>query len=293
MILVIGGADGMLAGALAKHSEVVAVGRPQADLAQPDTLQETIDAHTPDIVICAGAFTQVDRAEAVPDEAMKVNADGPGALARACAARDIPLIHLSTDYVFDGGKNAAYVETDAPAPLNAYGGSKLTGERAVAAAGGRFVILRTSWTYAPTGMNFVRTMLRLAQTKGRIGVVDDQYGSPTYAPHLAEAINSVSQRLIADRDPSLCGVFHATARGDCTWRGFAEAIFDGARARGGPSTAVDPITSAQFPTPAARPINSRLDSSKLERTYGVALPHWRVGLDACLDEIAAGGWRVD
>ncbi len=291
-MLVIGGARGMLAGALAKHADVVAVGRPQADLADADTLETTIDTHAPDIVVCAGAFTQVDLAESSPDETMRINATGPGALARLCAARDIPLIHISTDYVFDGEKPGACVETDTPAPRNVYGRSKLAGEQAVAAAGGRFVILRTSWVYAATGANFVRTMLRLAGMKDRIGVVDDQHGSPTYAPHLAEAIISVSQRLIADRDASLGGVFHLTAGGDCTWRGFAEAIFDGARKRGGPCALVDPITSAQFPTAASRPKNSRLDSSKLERTYGLVAPHWRVGLDACLDEIAADGWRV-
>jgi dTDP-4-dehydrorhamnose reductase len=292
-ILVIGGTGGMLAGALARRDGVVAVGRPQADLAHADTLEATIEAHAPDIVVCAGAFTQVDGAESVPDNAMQINADGPGVLARLCAARDIPFIHISTDYVFDGEQSAAYVETDAPAPLSAYGRSKLAGEVAVAAAGGRYTILRTSWIFAPAGVNFVRIMLRLARTKDRIGVVDDQRGAPTYAPHLAAAIISVSQRLIADRDPSLSGVFHVTAGGDCTWRTFAETIFDGARTRGGPFAEVDPISSAQFPTAAARPKNSRLDSSKLERTYGVTLPNWRTGLDACLDEIAAGGWRVD
>lgn len=292
-ILVIGGAKGMLAGALARRADVVAVGRPQADLTQPGTLEATVKAYAPGVVVCAGAFTQVDRAEAVPDEAMRINADGPRALARACAARDVPLIHISSDFVFDGDKPEAYVETDATSPLNAYGRSKLAGELAVAAAGGRFVILRTSWIFAATGTNFVRTMLRLSQTKDRIAVVDDQRGAPTYAPHLAAAIVSVSQRLIADRDPSLCGVFHATAGGDCTWRTFAEQIFDGARMRDGPFADIDPITSAQFPAAAARPKNSRLDSSKLERTFGVALPPWRTGLDACLDEISAGGWRVD
>ncbi|MBT9446305.1 MAG: dTDP-4-dehydrorhamnose reductase [Hyphomonadaceae bacterium] len=283
----------MLAGALAKHAGVIAVGRPQADLADPETLEAMLRIHDASIVVCAGAFTQVDRAESAPEEAMRINAAGPGALARLCAARGVPLIHISTDYVFDGEKPAPYVETDAPAPLNAYGRSKLAGEQSVAAAGGRFAILRTSWTYAASGANFVRTMLRLAQTQDRIRVVDDQRGAPTWAPHLADAVLAVARRLVAERDTAICGVFHATADGDCTWRGFAEAIFDGARRRGGPSAAVEPIAGAQFPTAAARPRNSLLDSSKLRETYGVALPDWRAGLEACLDEIASGGWRVD
>lgn len=292
-ILVIGGADGMIAGALAKRDGVIAIGRPHADLARPETLATTIAAHAPHLVICAGAYTQVDRAETEPSLAMTVNGDGPGALARLCAARGIPLIHLSTDYVFDGAKVGAYVETDATAPVNAYGRSKLAGEHAVAAAGGRHVIVRTSWVYAGGGSNFVRTMLRLAKMKDRIGVVDDQHGAPTYAPHLAETILAIARLVLRDADPSLSGVVHATAAGACTWRTFAEAIFEGARTRSGPSAHVDPLTTAQFPTPARRPANAALDCTRLRRTFGLALPAWREGLDACLDEISAGGWQVD
>lgn len=292
-ILVIGGPGGMVAGALAKHDGVVAVGRPDADLAQPQTLEATLTAHAPRLVICAGAFTQVDRAESAIEHAMCVNADGPGALARYCAARAIPLIHLSTDYVFDGAKPAAYVETDAPAPINAYGRSKLAGECAVAAAGGRHVIVRTSWVYAEAGTNFVRTMLRLAGTKDRIGVVDDQHGSPTYASHLAEALLAIAHRLLRDDDPALLGIVHTCASGDCTWRAFAETIFAGSHARGGPHAQVDAITNAQFSTPARRPANSRLDCTRLRQAFGVTLPDWPSGLDACLDAIAADGWRID
>ena len=292
-MLVIGGAGGMLARALSEAPEVIAVGRPEADLALPPTLEAALARHEPRVVICAGAYTQVDAAETETAEAMRINAEGPGALARLCAARGTPLVHVSTDYVFDGAKTGAWTEADPAAPINAYGRSKRAGEIAVAAAGGRHAIVRAAWIHAPYGRNFVRTMLRAARAGRPLRVVDDQRGGPTYAPHLATAILGVALKLAQSDDPALVGVVHAPPQGSCTWRRFAEAVFEGAQARRGPHVAVEPISTAEYPTPALRPANSVLDGARLSDTFGITLPHWRAGLDACLDAIAADGWRVD
>ncbi|MDZ4775709.1 MAG: dTDP-4-dehydrorhamnose reductase [Alphaproteobacteria bacterium] len=292
-VLVIGGVGGMLAGALAALPDVIAAGRPVADLADEGTLAATLDRHAPRAVICAGAFTDVDGAETAEVEAMHINADGPGALARLCATRGTPLVHVSTDYVFDGSKVAPWVETDFVAPLNAYGRSKLAGEAAVAAAGGRHAIVRASWVHAAHGKNFVRTMLRAARARTALRVVDDQHGAPTYAPHLAAALLKIADTLSSSTDDAHVGVFHAPPAGACTWRRFAEAIFEGSQARRGPYATVEPIATAEYPTPARRPANSVLDGAKLQGVYGIALPHWREGLDACLDALAADGWKVD
>lgn len=290
-ILVIGGPGGMVAGALAQHPGVVALGRPDADLTQPETLARAVEAHAPSAVICAGAFTRVDDAEFTPDEAIRINADGPGALATICAAHNVPLIHISTDYVFDGAKADPYVETDKPAPINAYGQSKFAGEEAVRAAGGVHVIVRTSWVHAPTGRNFLRTMLQLAETRDRIGVVDDQWGSPTYANHLAIALLRIAETLPAN--PSLGGIYHVAGAGEATWRAFADVVFEEARKWGLPFAQVDAIASADFPIPATRPLNSRLDTRKAHDTFGLALPHWRSGVAACVSEIYKQKRRVD
>lgn len=292
-VLVIGGVGGMLARALSTLPDVIAVGRPDADLQFPATLEATLDRHAPRAVICAGAFTDVDGAERDEAQAMRVNAEGPGALARLCAARGVALVHVSTDYVFDGAKAGGYVETDATAPLNAYGRSKLAGEQAVIAAGGRHAIVRASWIHAAHGRNFVLTMLRAAKKTNVVRVVDDQHGGPTYAPHLAGALLQIAHTLANGDDPKHTGVFHAPPQGVCTWRRLAEAIYEGAQFRRGPHAAVEPISTAEYPTPARRPANGRLDGAKLQDTFGIALPHWREGLDACMDAIAADHWRVD
>jgi dTDP-4-dehydrorhamnose reductase len=292
-VLVIGGGEGMVARALAALPDVIAVGRPDADLSGPETLAATLEIHAPRAVVCAGAFTDVDGAESAEADATRINGDGPGALARLCAARGAPLVHVSTDYVFDGSKAGAWVETDATNPLNAYGRSKRAGERAVAAAGGRFAIVRATWIHASHGRNFVRTMLRHARAKRPLRVVDDQHGAPTYAPHLASALLQIAETLATTRDDAHTGIFHIPPAGTCTWRRFAEAIFEGAQMRRGPYTSVEPISTAEYPTPARRPTNSVLSGAKLRDTYGIALPHWREGLDACLDAIAADGWKLD
>lgn len=292
-VLVVGGAGGMLAHALSALPDVIAVGRPEADLADETTLAAALEKYAPRAVICAGAFTDVDDAEIAEAEAMRINAEGPGALARLCAAHGTPLVHVSTDYVFNGAKREPYLESDPKAPLNAYGRSKLAGEHAVAAAGGRHAIVRASWIYAAHGRNFVRTMLRAARTNSSLRVVDDQRGGPTYAPDLAMAVLHIAHTLAESEDPKYVGVVHAPPQGSCTWRRFAEAIFEGAQSRRKPSAAVEPISTAEYPTPARRPANSVLDGTRLRDIFGTSLPHWREGLDACLDAIAADGWKLD
>ena len=192
----------------------------------------------------------------------------------------MPLIQLSTDYVFAGTGSVAYVETDPPGPVGVYGATKYAGELAVAAACPQHVILRTAWVHSPHGTNFVRTMLRLAASRAEIGVVDDQIGNPTYAPHLASAIIAIAQRMRQPGPPA--GIYHAAGSGETTWAGFAREIFRLSAARGGPLATVNPITTAQFPTPARRPANSRLDCGKLARDFSLALPDWPDGTAACI-----------
>lgn len=287
MTLLIIGKAGQVARALARGAsergvQYAALGRPEFDL-------ETFDGALPiepSAVINAAAYTQVDRAEDETDRARAINAVAPGKLAQA-TPRDGVFIHFSTDYVFAGDKPAPYAESDPVAPINAYGASKLEGERAVLAAHPRAVILRTAWVYDASGANFVRTMLRLAKTRDEINVVADQRGCPTFACDLASAALDIAARPIA------FGVFHCAGSGETTWAAFAEEIFRLSAARGGPSAAVRPITAAEFPTRAKRPQNSRLDCSKLENEYGVRMRHWRDALAECIDEIAANGWSVE
>lgn len=292
MKLLVVGREGQVARALvaAGGDAVAAIGRPELDLERPETFASALDAHGPDVAAIVGAYTAVDQAEREPDIAMRVNADGAAAFAAACALRGTPVVYVSTDYVFDGRKPAPYVETDPVDPQTAYGRSKAAGEAAIAAVQPRHAILRTAWVYDATGKNFVRTMLRLAKTRERVGVVADQWGAPTFAPHIADGVLAVARGLAAGGE---AGVFHMSAADHCTWADFAEAIFAGARARGGPAAAVERLTTDQYPTPARRPPNSRLDCAKIAAAYGVRLPTWRAGLDVCLDAIAAGGWAVD
>jgi dTDP-4-dehydrorhamnose reductase len=265
--------------------EVVAVGRSELDLAQAATVERAIARVAPAVVVSAGAYTAVDKAEdaAEADAVRAINAEGPGIVGSACNRLGIPVIHLSTDYVFDGRKAGRYLEDDATGPLNAYGRSKLEGERKLAASCEAHVILRTSWIYSPFGHNFVRTMLRLAETRPELGVVSDQAGNPTYAPHLAEAILKIARRLAAEPEPrQLAGIYNAAGGGDTTWFGFAEEIFRCSRALGGPAARVRPITTADYKTPAQRPASSRLDCSKLEHRLGITLPSWAEGTHECV-----------
>jgi dTDP-4-dehydrorhamnose reductase len=288
-ILVLGQTGQVAAALLARlpldGHQVEAVGRAGSDLGDPAAARASVLDRAPDIVVNAAAYTAVDRAEGYEAAARALNAEGPAAAAAAAAGIGAAFIHFSTDYVFDGSKGRPYEENDAPQPLGVYGRTKLDGELAVAAANPRHVILRTAWVCSPTGSNFVKTMLRLAGERDSLGVVDDQHGRPTFASDLADAVAAIIARLPQDGTSEGWGVFHAASQGETTWCGFARAIMDGSRARGGPAAEIRPITTADFPTPARRPADSRLSTERLASVYDVRLPHWQTSLDVCLDEI--------
>jgi dTDP-4-dehydrorhamnose reductase len=285
-ILVTGG-NGQLATALAA-ANVDRAGRPQFDFDRPETITAVFRSAAPRVVINAAAYTAVDAAEHDADAAYRANRDGPAILAQLCAEADVPLIHVSTDYVFDGTKPAPYVESDATAPQGVYGASKLAGEHAVMASGAKAVILRTSWVYAATGKNFVRTMLTLGKTRDRLTVVSDQHGCPTTATDLADAIGCVVALLDASGwQPAYRGVFHAAGTGATTWHGLAVATFEAAARHGARVPQVAPILTADWPTPAKRPANSRLDCTRLHEVFGIRLPHWRDSLTRTVDAIFA------
>jgi dTDP-4-dehydrorhamnose reductase len=284
------GSRGQVARALVERAptlgaEVVACGRPQLDLLELTTIESALRAARPDVVVSAAAYTAVDRAESEPELAHAINGPGAGGVAAAAAALGVPVVHLSTDYVFAGDLERPYHENDATGPLCAYGRSKLAGELAVAAAHPDHVILRTAWVYSPFGSNFVKTMLRLSHTRDVIEVVADQHGSPTSALDLAGGIITVCRNLLAQRGERLRGVFHMAAADFTTWAGFAEAIFAASVACGGPPTRVKPIPTSAYPTAARRPANSRLDCVKLERVHGIALPDWRRSTEACVTRL--------
>ena len=286
-VLVTGGA-GQLASALAASPGIHRVGRPAFDFDRPETIDTAFQAANPRLVINAAAYTAVDKAETDGEAAFHANRDGPAHLARLCREASIPLIHVSTDYVFDGLKPDPYVETDPVAPQGVYGASKLAGEQAVMASGANAIILRTAWVYAAAGKNFVRTMLTLGKTRDRLSVVADQQGCPTAAADLADAITTIVALL--DRSgwqPGYQGIFHAAGSGATTWHGLAVATFQEAARHGAPVPQVTPIATADWPTPAKRPANSRLDCARLRDIFGVRLPHWRESLTRTVDAIFA------
>ncbi len=278
MILVTGG-TGQVATELAQRAATARVGRPEFDFDRPDTVAAVFERVQPSLVVNAAAWTAVDAAEQQPEAAMRANRDGPALLARLCAAAGAPLIHLSTDYVFDGLKGAPYAEEDATAPTGVYGRTKLAGEAAALEAWDRTVVLRTSWVYAASGKNFVRTMLGAAQKTSTLRVVGDQQGCPTNAGDLAGAILAVAARVGEGWRPGYRGVFHAAGTGGTTWHGLAVAAFEAAARHGRPMPEVTAIATADWPTPARRPPDSRLDCGKLQRVFGVRLPPWRPSLD--------------
>ena len=249
--------------------------------------RKKIAALAPDVVVNAAAFTAVDQAESDPARAMTVNAEAAGEVARGAGLTDAPVIQISTDYVYDGGLDRPWLETDPVNPLGAYGRSKLAGEGAVAAANSRHVILRTAWVYSPFGNNFVKTMLRLAATRDEIGVVADQVGSPTSAFVIAEGILAVARMLMSDRAGEVYGIYHLAGTGSASWHEFASAIFNSARLRLPRTPAVRAITTADYPTPAQRPANSSLATDSFAHVFGYRAPHWRVSLDATLDRLLA------
>jgi dTDP-4-dehydrorhamnose reductase len=282
--LLVTGGTGQLAAALestpSRH-DVRRVGRPDFDFDRPDSIDAVFRSVAPALVVNAAAYTAVDAAETNAEAAARANHAGPARLAARCAEAGIPLIHVSTDYVFDGAKGAPYVETDATAPQGVYGATKLAGEQAVMASGASAVILRTSWVYAPAGRNFVRTMLNLGRTRDRLTVVADQKGCPTTAIDLAAAIMAIADRILAQGwQARFGGIFHAAGTGWTTWHGLACAVFAEAAALD-PAVKVPtvvPITTAEYPTPARRPADSRLDCGKLEQVFGLRLPPWQDGL---------------
>ena len=285
------GRQGQVARALSEagpalNVEIVNLSRPHLDLAAPATVQPALEAAAPDIVVNAAAYTAVDQAEREPNMAAAVNGVGAGVVAEACRALGVPVIHLSTDYVFDGHKKSPYLEEDLVAPATVYGASKLAGETAVAAATNDYVILRTAWVYAPHGRNFVRTMLALSETRNEVRVVADQLGCPTYAPDIAMGIVRIARNLLGNpSDPQLRGIFHLTGSGETSWAGFAAAIFAFLAAKGLPKPELTSIVSTEYPTAARRPANSRLNCAKLARVYGIELPSWRDSLGICLERI--------
>jgi dTDP-4-dehydrorhamnose reductase len=287
-ILVLG-RSGQVARELAKLGppegvELVFAGRERFDLlagADPAALVEALE---PAAVINAAAFTAVDKAESEPEAAFRLNRDVPAALARACASAGVPLVHFSTDYVFDGGKADPYVEDDEVRPMGVYGRSKAEGEAAVLAAGGPAVVLRTAWVFSAFGSNFVKTMLRLAQERSEIGVVADQIGRPTWAEDCAQAALRAAQALDAGEITG-AQLFHLTGGGDATWADFAEAVFEESAARGGPRPRVRRIATADYPTPARRPANSRLDCGRIVRDLNWTIRPWREGLRDCFKEL--------
>jgi dTDP-4-dehydrorhamnose reductase len=265
--------------------EVIAIGRPELDLSQPTDIYALLAPLKPDIVVNAAAYTGVDTAEDNSDLAMRVNGVAAGEIATACRRCCVPLIQISTDYVFSGDSKVPYVETDPIGPLGIYGMSKLLGELAVAASTSDYAILRTSWVHGAYDGNFVATMLRLAVTRPEIGVVADQYGAPTYAADIAAAVITVAGNLLMRRDDDMLrGAFHMQSGGKANWFKFAEEIFAQSRLRGGPSAQVRPLTTAEYPTKARRPANSSLDCTRIAEHHGVRLPHWQDGLARCMDE---------
>ncbi len=283
VILVTGGTGQVATELVARGgADMVRVGRPEFDFDQPDTITATFDRVRPSLVVNAAAWTAVDAAEREPEAAYRANRDGPAALARLCARDGVPLIHISTDYVFDGSKDGSYTEEDETGPTGVYGASKLAGERLVLDSGARAAVLRTAWVYNATGKNFVRTMLNVAQKTDTMRVVADQHGCPTNAGDLADAILGVAARM-ATWDSAYAGVFHVAGTGSTSWHGFAKAIFAEAARHGRPEPTVNAITTADYPTPAKRPANSRLDCRKVGRVFGVQMPAWQPSLARTVD----------
>lgn len=264
--------------------ELIVLGRDQLDLAKPEQIRQQVRDHRPGLIINAAAHTAVDQAESEPDAAFAINAIAPGVLAEEAKTLGIPLIHYSTDYVFDGGKPAPYTEADTPNPLGVYGQSKLAGEQAIAAVGGQYLILRTSWVYSSHGKNFLLTMQRLLQEKPQLRIVADQIGAPTWAGSIANSTRALIERWQAG-EPGEWGIYHLSAAGETSWFGFAEAIGEHLREQGKACAELEPIPSSAYPTPAKRPLNSRLDCSRLQQQWHVSLPHWQDALRECLAEL--------
>lgn len=255
------------------------LGRADVDLSDPDAAAAQVAVHRPDVIINAAAYTAVDRAESDGDLARAVNAYAPGAIAHAAARLGVPFLHISTDYVFDGSGHGPRAETAATGPLGVYGATKLAGEDAVASAGGNWAILRTSWVFSAHGANFVKTMLRLGADRDELGIVADQIGGPTPAADIAQTLLTMANRMLQADSPQ--GIYHFSGAPDVSWADFAGEIFVQARL----NCRVRDITTADYPTPARRPFNSRLDCTKLARDFGIERPDWRAGLASVMKDL--------
>ncbi len=279
MTLLVFGKTGQVATELAGLSDVHCLGREAADLTQPETCAARIIDARPSAVINAAAYTAVDLAESQEELATVINGDAPGAMARACARLSIPFVHISTDYVFAGGGTVPWTSNDPVGPLCAYGRSKLAGERAITEAGGIYAILRCSWVVSAHGNNFVKTMRRLGQERDQLTIVHDQIGGPTPARDIARACHDVANALISD--PAKTGTFHFAGAPDTSWADFAREIFS----RSGLGCDVIDIPTSEYPTPARRPLNSRMDCTSLWETFGIIRPDWRAGLADILQDL--------
>jgi dTDP-4-dehydrorhamnose reductase len=291
MRILVTGRNGQVAQSLAERTgerhELIFADRPSFDLADAETIAHTVTQARPDIVFSVAAYTAVDKAESEPDLAMAVNGAGPGALARAAARIGAPIIHLSTDYVFDGSGDRPYREDDPVAPLGVYGATKLAGERAIEASGASYAILRTAWVYSPFGNNFVRTMLRLAADRDELTVVEDQRGCPTSAFDIADAMLRVAEAWTAEPGKGANAIYHLAGNGETNWADFARTILAFSAARGGPAASVKGIPTSAYPTPARRPANSRLDSSRFAEVFGYLMPNWRQSLEPVVTRLVA------
>lgn len=282
MRILVTGLEGQIVSALREAAtgtgiELLAVGRPKLDLAQPASISAAVQAARPDVVVSAAAYTAVDKAEDEPDLAHAINARGAGAVAQAADQIGAPVIHLSTDYVFAGDGSGPYKEADPTGPRSIYGFTKLEGERFVAAANPRHVIVRTAWVYSPFGKNFVKTMLALAETRDEVAVVGDQWGNPTSAADIAAGVLHIGAQIA--KGESRYGIFHLAGTGSTSWSGFAEHVFQSSERVGGPTARVRSIRTADYPTKAERPANSRLSTEKLASNYGWKAPDWRASCE--------------
>jgi dTDP-4-dehydrorhamnose reductase len=295
MRIVVTGVAGQIGGALVSQlqgqGEILAADRAALDLAKPQTIPAALESMAPEVIVNAAAYTAVDKAEEEPALALCVNGEAPGVIARWAAARAIPLIHFSTDYVFDGSGDKAWREDDPTGPLSSYGASKLAGEKEIRAAGGSFLIVRTSWVYAAHGTNFLRTIVRLAQERKDLRIVSDQIGAPTSAALIATAIAGILSQepdKLRERCSQAHGLVHLAASGETSWHGFATAIADGLRSRGARLVVerIAPISTDEYPVRARRPYNSRLDTARWHKVFDLPLPHWQAALAPELEEIA-------
>lgn len=288
------GATGQVARALQRAgaqraSDLVVAGRPVIDISSNASVRRVLDGIAPAIVINAAAYTAVDKAESDEAEAFRINRDGPHYLAKWCAANGVPLLHMSTDYVFDGTKPVAYCEADTCRPLNAYGRSKAAGEDAVRDVLAQHIIVRTAWVYSTDGRNFLKTMLRLGAERDVIEVVADQHGTPTSADDIAAALLDMADAVACNKDCAPWGTYHLTAGGETTWYGFARQIFSSVASEGRKAPRVEPILTASYPTPAVRPRFGVLDTTEVRRIFGIALPPWQQSVAACVQRLMQHG----